>query len=48
MFKSLQSSDSFDEHVFTVKVGSNGKETLAGWHVEETEDVVAALAMLVA
>lgn len=46
MFKELQNSRLNGDGVFTVKVGSNGKETVAGWHLKEPEDVIAALGSL--
>ena len=46
MFKELQDSTLNGDSVFTVKVGSNGKETVAGWHLKEPEDVIAALRFL--
>ena len=46
MFHKLQGSLLDKDGVFTVKVGPGDKQTLARWHVDEPENVIAALAAL--
>ncbi|KAF2436258.1 glycosyltransferase family 20 protein [Tothia fuscella] len=44
MFRALRLANNLDgERVFSVSIGYGGKQTLAGWHLEEPEDVVGVL-----
>lgn len=48
MFKELQKSNLDGDGVFTVKVGSNGKSTVAHYAVKEPDQLIEALGSLVA
>ena len=46
MFRSLRRGPLNPDQVFAVTVGDSDKDTLAKWHLEEPEDVIAAITML--
>lgn len=46
MFRSLSTAGLKDEDVFSVKIASNTKPTMAKWHLNEPADLINTLALL--